>query len=192
MPVVKTIVCIVFVGTITVVGGQQSNLSGKKRAVILPREVALPVIVQQPNCPLRIVKFERLLLLDGGARNRYEVRNERSQPIRIYYIAEVNSLGTGYMFGRRIEPPGKLLMPGESDAQDDADDQIEIVPLTKQIRDQLKLEEPLKAVMFLMVVRVEFADGTIYEDDQTKEALTTFFLDNPIDPQPSKKRQPKR
>ena len=140
MRIVKSAVLMACIGASVLAGVQQAKSSGKKLAVLLPRDVAIRVIVQQLNCPLRIVKFERLLLIDGGAKNRYEVRNEGTKPIHTYYIAELNSLATGYMFGRRIEPAGKYLMPGESDAPDYADDQIEVVPLTAHLRGKLKLE----------------------------------------------------
>ena len=53
--------------------------------------------------------------------------------------------------------------------------EIEIVPLTKEVREKLKLEGPMKGVTILMVVSVEYADGTSYNDEITSKALENYF-----------------
>lgn len=51
MRYVKSILVVVGACALSVVGGQQSNMSGKKRAVILPREVALPMFGRKIDPP---------------------------------------------------------------------------------------------------------------------------------------------
>jgi len=66
------------------------------------------------------------------------------------------------------------LLPGQTPRNSD-DREIEIVPLSEELRTKLSLNEPMKAVEVFMIVEVEFADGTKYSDETTFKALQEYF-----------------
>lgn len=177
-----------FICAVNPVASQESTPIKKRQAVLLPAEIALYTIAKQPHCPLHIVNIQKLFLLDGWTGYRYEVRNQGAKPIRSYSIAEVNTFGTASLFSRGTKTSGKWLMPTESEGPGGGEE-IDVIPLTAQLRDQLKLNGPLKAVLVFLVVRVEFVDGSIYDDTPTYYSLKRFFLDNGVDPAPSGKDQ---
>jgi hypothetical protein len=51
------------------------------------------------------------------------------------------------------------------------------VPLTDSLRKELHLDVPMLGVSVLMVVRVEFFDGTVYDDTSTFKSLQAYFKD---------------
>jgi hypothetical protein len=65
--------------------------------------------------------------------------------------------------------PGQRLMVGEQS--------LEIIELTSELRDQLKLAGPVRAVVILLVESVEFADGSVFNDRKTVKALEGYFVD---------------
>lgn len=65
----------------------------------------------------------------------------------------------------------KLLMPGE---KAEGTDDVEIVSLSNELRDKLNLKGPMRSILVLMVVRVEFADGSTYSAESTYEALKKY------------------
>ena len=187
MRYLSVILCLVCICVISAAGGQQGKQPEKRRAVVIPREYALPVIAQQPGCPLQFERVKMIYALDWGRRYDIQVRNRGSKPIRSYVIAEVNSAGPASWLEFRGEPPSGLLMPGQTGPPCEEDCDIEILPLTNEIREKLKLTEKMMGVMIFMVMRVEFADGSTYSDEAMYNALRTFFEENSIDPQPKER-----
>lgn len=53
----------------------------------------------------------------------------------------------------------------------------EIVPLTDELREKLKLKGEMKSIVILMIVNVEFTDGTEYSDEKTYQAMQIFMDD---------------
>lgn len=53
------------------------------------------------------------------------------------------------------------------------DERSEIVPLSKELSEKLRLKEEMKGIVVLMVVSVEFSDGTKYDDEKTFKARKT-------------------
>jgi len=47
--------------------------------------------------------------------------------------------------------------------------------MTDDLRERLKFRGPMKAVSVFMVVRLEFADGSVYSDEPTLKALQEYF-----------------
>jgi hypothetical protein len=67
-------------------------------------------------------------------------------------------------------PPGELvLLRGE--------DWTQIVPLTSELREKLKLQGPMQGLVILMVIRVEFTDGTVYDDEKVYKAMVSYMDD---------------
>ena len=63
--------------------------------------------------------------------------------------------------------PGQLVPIKEED--------VELVPLTKEVREKLNLEGSTKIVTIFMVIDVEYADGTRYTDQTAFNALEDYF-----------------
>uniref|UniRef100_A0A7C3PGU5 Uncharacterized protein n=1 Tax=Oscillatoriales cyanobacterium SpSt-418 TaxID=2282169 RepID=A0A7C3PGU5_9CYAN len=158
-----------------VVGGHQEQQIKKSRYVIVPREVVLPVIADQPDCPLKFEKVLYVAGIDAGGGPVYEIRNQGTKPIQSFVIAALHSVGGANAWGFRAETLNDWLMPGETEPKPDEVPQTEIIPLTDKLREQLKLNGPMKAIVIFMVVRVEFADGSIYSDEEVNKALHALF-----------------
>ncbi len=63
--------------------------------------------------------------------------------------------------------PGQLVPLGEGN--------YEIVPLTEELRDKLNLRGPMTGVGILMITKVTFADGTVYDARPTYKALCAYL-----------------
>ena len=137
--------------------------------VQVPREIILPVIAVQPNCPIRFENVEEFAAIKGGSFTSYELRNVGVRPIRRFTIA--SSAGMRFEWARNS---GELVLPGEIAPQPD-DDRIRIVPITDKLRTDLSLIGPMRGIVVLMVVNIEFADGTKYDDEATYQGMTVFI-----------------
>src|SRR6266545_848441 len=74
----------------------QSPADDRQKAVVLPRSYALPVVVYQPDCPLRIEKFSLVDAVEGGGESaNFEFRNIGAKPIQSYTISWVTTGGAG-------------------------------------------------------------------------------------------------
>jgi hypothetical protein len=137
----------------------------------------LTLIAPQPDCPLQFTQAMHVGYLGGGGGGIYQLVNRGSKPIRAYMVVELNSVGTGFMVDvhRAGGTQGEFLLPGQTTPQADEGTEVEIVPLTKELRDKLKLRGPMKAVAVFMIVRVEFEDGTVYSNEPTFKALQAYF-----------------
>lgn len=62
-------------------------------------------------------------------------------------------------------------MPGDKTP---GDDNAEIVPLTDELRDKLKLKGPMRALVVFMIVHIEYADGTVYSAESTYKAFLKY------------------
>jgi hypothetical protein len=167
------ILCLVtlFAGKATC--GQQDGIK-KVHFVVVPPEHMLLAIASQPDCPLQFEKAQILLEVGGpqwGA--AYKVRNRGTKPIRSFTTSLLTSWGTGGTLGSG-KPLESLIMPGQLAPCED-DPESDIIPLTDELRDRLRLREPMKAVMVLLVDRVVFADGTTYTFESTHRALLNYF-----------------
>lgn len=144
--------------------------------VIVPREIALPIIAYQPDCPLQ---FENVLLVgsvEGGGAPSYQVRNRGTRPIRAFKIEVRTSVGTGWGQAFEAKTPAEWIMPGKGEPPLPSSES-RVVPLTAELREKLKLNGPMKVVVVFMVVSVEYSDGTKYNDETAFKALEAYFED---------------
>jgi len=141
----------------------------------VPREIGLPVVASQPDCPLQLENVITLKYVNGGTWDSYQLRNRGTKPIRAYTIAWLSTGGPESIsaWPRRITD--ELFLPGQVHPRPGEDSQIEIVPLNRLLRERAKLPKQMQAVNVLMVVRVEYADGSIYSDEPTYKALQAYF-----------------
>jgi hypothetical protein len=177
-----SVLCLSLVCLAISVKGQDSRQKEKWRAIALPQEMVMAVAVPQPDCPLAFENLMAIRYLDGYLAGHgdetYQLRNRGSKPIRAYKVASfVTSLDHALdasEVGWPTDTTNRLLMPGQAAPLSGEGHELEIVPLTEELRDKLKLRGPMKGILYFMVVRVEFADGTTYNDEKTFKALEAF------------------
>jgi len=168
------LLCVVIVGVGQIRGLAQSEISTKARFVSIPREVAFPVVAFQPDCPLQ---FENVILLarpEGGGDPSFRLRNRGIKPIQAATFAMWTSAGGGSTGNWSGKTTSQLVMPGQLVPLSEEEER-EIIPLTKELREKMQLNGPMKAVVVFMVLRVEFSDGTVYSDEQTFKSLEKYL-----------------
>lgn len=173
--------CLITLLLLTVVSGDLSALGrqngqrGEKEFFVEPRESILSVVASQPKCPLVFETLEFLHYIDGGGLQNYVVRNRSGKPIARFTIATLGMGGGGSLDD--IKPEGnQWLLPGQSwpRAKDSA---RSLVQLTSELQKQYKVGPPMKAIVVYIVVRVEFADGSVYSDEPVYKELKALFED---------------
>jgi hypothetical protein len=172
----RTIIALVFLSFTGLIRGQQTT-EVKPKAVIVPADIYLPIIVPQPLCPLQFEKILIVKYLDKRQVEFYEVRNLGQKPIRSYTYAAVTSTDLEEMYSRE---PSDSIMPNEVMVFPDDTRSIDFVPLTDELRDKLKLRGPMKEAIIFMILNVEFADGSRYDDsakyDKIREHIRQLRL----------------
>jgi hypothetical protein len=156
---------------------QETKRIERDQFVKVPREVALPVVVFQPGSAMKFESIERLLSTGGGGANIYQLRNIGTKPIRRYLVSYMFVAGTGGSW-EWTGAAGDLILPGQLAPFSEIASRV--IPLTDALRDKLGLRSPMKTVIFYMVERVEFVDGSTYTDEFARSALKNY-LDNVAD-----------
>ena len=165
-------VCFAFLcGLPLVTSAQQPE---KKRYVVVPREEAFISVAVQPDCPIKFEDVRLLAWLDGGGSVDFQMRNVGSKPIRRVSYAYWNTCGTGGESAWPGKVTGEVIMPGQLAPLPAGGTHDEAVPLTEGLRGKLKFDGSLKAIIVLMVRRVEYADGTVYTDEALADKLRTL------------------
>lgn len=156
---------------------QESNSQERHRFVVIPSDQGLALIVPQPECPLKFEDTKLLANMKGVWIPEFKLRNQGTKPIRGFTVAAPGNGEWGW------QAPDSLhyVMPGEiASLGEDSND--EIVPLTETLREKLNLRGPMKGFLALMVVQVEFADGSTFRErgfDALKEYFEKLYLENP-------------
>lgn len=142
--------------------------------MLTPREIVLPVIAVQPDCPLKFENVVNFAGVGGGGYTGYQIRNTGRKAIRRFRVE--SSAGMG---GTWFRNDGTLLLPGQiapyATRRCETCPQDEVIPLTDDLREKLKLKGEMKAILILMVISVEFADGTTFDDEKAFNAMTSFI-----------------
>lgn len=151
--------------------GQGTQEPSIQRVVIVPPDIVLPLIAYQPDSPLQIEDIKIFQFVSGGGGSQsYRVRNTGKKPIRSYTIGTWNSGGTGW----DVELPFKEnLLPGQVGTL--TGNEVQVVELTEDLRNQLKLRGEMKVIMVFMIVRVEYADGSIYNSESLYKSFKNAF-----------------
>lgn len=160
--------CIALICLAGLTNGQQVEQKEKYAAV--PSEQALITVVHQQDCPLQFEEAKCLISLDGHLVPSYYLRNQGAKPIRSFTVGSPGSTWTW-----SYEASGKLMVPGQR--VPDLEENSEIVPLTKELRDKLKLHGPMKTLIVLMVIRVEYADGSMYNAESAFSSMEMYLSD---------------
>jgi hypothetical protein len=155
--------CLVWLALVDSPNAQQVKQGTKQKFVVVPSERVLMTVASQPESGIEFKEVRFLVALDGGGTPSFIVRNKGPKPIRAFTIG-----GADWTMTWSEQYTKRLLMPGETAF--DGDDDIEIVPLTKELREKLKLNGPM-AILTVMVIEIQYADGTTYDAKSTHDAL---------------------
>jgi hypothetical protein len=146
----------------------QTARNSRNTAVLVPADVGLTTIVSQTDCPLKIQEAGMLRYLAGGYGPYYRLHNSGTKTIVGYKIAKWGSNNSGSVVEWRAtgdEPP---LLPGHNDSQSS---EVHIIPLTVDLRAKFDLQPPMRGIVFLLVVKVEFSDGSKYDASSLLSSL---------------------
>jgi hypothetical protein len=127
-------------------------------------------VVYQPDCPLEIKDARYLHYLGGGGLDEYTIRNRGTKAVIAFKIATVGIWGGGSISDVRARNAKEWIPPGGSWPQTALSDR-KIVPMTPELRDNHRVGPPMKGVFFIVVVRVDFDDGTYYSDVDVYDRL---------------------
>jgi hypothetical protein len=178
---IAQMVLVLSICVVSVIAGQKEDQHEKEHMFVVPRELVLNVVASNFNCPFEVLNPQTLGGVDSGSVQRFQLRNRGTKPIIYYKIAIVHSDGTEETRESRAAIRAGWIMPGQIESFGSGKN-IEIVPLTDELRKQRKVDGKMRAINIFLVVRAEFADGTAYEDEQTYKSLKTLFEENAIVP----------
>lgn len=153
--------------------------SEERKFIIPPNDMYLLTVASQADCPIQIENANLLFFIGPGSNwgASYRLRNAGTKPLRIQSItlSMWTAQGVGETWQELTQDTEKAVLPGEVITIREDHRKIEIVPLTDEIREKMKLRGPLKAVVVLMVEQVKFSDGSVYSDERTSKALQSYF-----------------
>lgn len=184
--------CMLCLCGLSSVSGQEAEKTEKPRAFVLPLEIALPVVAAQPDCPLKFENVKIIHILGESTTESFELRNTGTRPIRDFTVAVYSSYNRWW----KSRPRGELnnLIPPGALAPFSAEG-VEIIPLTDEMRNKFKLREIQKedgvTPVIFMVVRVEFDDGGVFDNESAFQALKQYYENLPNLPMPKRKAQTK-
>lgn len=151
----------------------QDKPAQKSKCAATPTEQVLVAIAAQPESPLVFEDVKFLSCIGRHGVESYRVRNRGKKPIRKLTVAAWTSRATGNLWGWVGKTPEEFIMPDQLVPMNE--NEIEIIPLTNELREKLKLSGSMQGVVILMVVEVEYADGTKFSDKATSKALEDYF-----------------
>ncbi len=149
---------------------------GKSKYETVPSHVALVAIASQANCPLKIEGATFLKRVDQpGGLIKYRLRNVSNKPIEWVSVTIRYASGSG---GNATAMPRvkKVLLPNETLEAASEPVDFEIVGVYKPDQ-KPSSSEGLKTLCILLVDKVLFTDGSVYEDPKTLDALDRFLED---------------
>lgn len=134
----------------------------------------LLAVASQPAAPVRFENPKLLMSTDGSKLTvGYTLRNTGTKPIKYLTSVMWTSFATGGTLADS-ESTGLIkntsLMPGQT-----VDHSVADIQLTETIKEKLRLNDPLKAIIILMVQQVTFTDDTVYDDKATSSAVLRYF-----------------
>ena len=112
------------------------------KCVVVPGDQAIMAVASQPDSPLSFEDVRVLSYIGRQGTESYRIRNRGSKPIRSLTISGWTSGGTGFKWGWGGTAPEEVLMPGQFAPT--REQEIEILPLTKEMRKKQKLEQCAK------------------------------------------------
>ena len=145
--------------------------------VVVPSNSITLTVASQPACPIEIAESKLLNLADGSRRAafQYQLVNRSTKAINYVSVYAINSTGTGggpLYNGHTLQKP---LMPGEKIVMGEAS--ARIIEPSAELTAQLKFDGPLRAVVILVIEKVKFTDGSVFNGMKTVKELENYFID---------------
>jgi len=161
---------LVFIAVVGNFGVCFAQDEGTTNEELVPRSYVLPFVASQPESPIKITKFFVTRDSSGKILTRYEVKNISDKPVKSYVLARLYNDNTG-IIAPGVQPQGnKLLLPGGRVRNYDVDfSNPRMASLSK---------ERMEKILFILVAKVEFADGSVYEDEKVVGAFEQFSESN--------------
>ncbi len=170
------LLCLLF---FSVGGSICAQQQAERKFVVPPSDIYLLTVASQSDCPIQIENAKLLFFIGPGSNwgARFHLRNAAVKPLKIQSItfSMWTASGVGSTWQEFTQDAEKEVLPGELITTKEEDPRIEVVPLTDEIRDKMKLRGLFRGVVVLMVERVTFSDGSGYTDERTSKALQSYF-----------------
>jgi hypothetical protein len=148
----------------------------KKQNVLVPMDTVLVATIAEPECPL-VVENVRLLKDVGGRTPgfyAYQLRNIGTKSITAYALSVSYSDATGSSL--KLERIEGGLLPDHTIPAPSMKLDLELVPLSKELRHRLGLDKVQPLLAVLMVEHIYFADGSSYHSEKLSSAVQRYFL----------------
>lgn len=153
--------------------------SERRKFIVPPNDVCLMTVASQAESPIQIEKAKLLFFVGPGSNwgASYQLRNSGVKALRIQSItlSMWTAQGVGLSWQEITQDSEKAVLPGQLVPIKEDNHNVEIVPLTDEIREKLKLHGPMKAIVVLMIEQVKFSDGSVYSDERTSKAVQDYF-----------------
>jgi len=143
----------------------------KATAVIVPSEIYLPTIVVQPDSPLKIETAVLGKMLEGTERTFFRARNISNKPISYFQIYVLASNGSGFTSSFPYKRTQGTLGSGEIAPPGMNEDLVQFIPLTPELTRSLRLSGKMRQIVFFIVIKVEFEDGTVFDATRLLNSL---------------------
>ena len=156
------------------VHAQENAKQEKSRYAVIPATDVMLMVASQTDCPLQLENTRLLYNIDKKRLTyQWDFRNRGTKPIVGFTVDAWHAIGSGGSLTNSWEDKNEVLMPGEV-VKDDLDEK-QIVPLTKEMREQLKLNGKMKMFIILVVRYVDFNDDTLYNGVKTSDVLSDYL-----------------
>ena len=156
----------------------------KTKVVSVPWESGLVFVTNPPDCPLKIIEAE-LLTTDNGASPivRYVLKSNSTKAIRYFSVAYVykHNVQAWHRFGSsgehgvgRDDGKGPDLIANGGSYTNWQKSEYELTLLTPNVKDLLTPkpnEMSLRFAAFLLINKIIFSDGSVYNAKETSENL---------------------
>ena len=148
---------------ISVVAASSQEARRVAKAVVIPSEIYMSAVVAQPDCPVKIERALVAKMLDGSQKGFFQARNTGNKPIVFFQVAMWHSDNSGLNAIWPYRRTQSVVLPGELAPSEMNDGSIEFVPLTENLKDKLGLTGKMRRIVFFMVFKIEFQDGSVYD-----------------------------
>jgi hypothetical protein len=128
----------------------------------------MPVIVSQPDCPLK-VEYAIVAKQTTGNSVFYKVKNVGNKKVHDYTVATWFSDNTGNVLTGIMPNGSNLIKPGQT--VNGIPDSLLVSDQNRKTGEVEKTGKGLKVIVFVMIVEIEFSDGSQYSAVGTRNAL---------------------
>jgi hypothetical protein len=137
------------------------------------------MIVSADSCPVAIDSPRVIYFGNNSFKNVYSITNQTSDAISKIQIKEISSLGYQENSSNIVSNENDLFLPKERVSNFDFDIGFRLLKLDKKTKKQLNREPEIVSsptkVWVIIVTKVEFADGTFYDNSKAYDEIVRFI-----------------